>query len=292
MRQRRNVMTVLAATACVISGCAAMKGGSAKHPTPLPEEATPVVIPTVPARTPTPIGGAPLPTRPLVNPDTDKQRKAGKQVGPLVTHAGIARADGRPVEPTGTKNGIPVYLNQVGSGFMIVIEGKPGFSNIEVGRRILVYDPNDPSKRPDLEVELSNPLGDGSEAVCDQRRPNIGGIPAINPPDFSETKQVAAALNDMSCRFETFIESAGSCTLNKFGDFSFVNKDSHVQFCMVVAKAWNFPKGDTLVSVRLRDSAGNPGPVGNFYLRRPEKAPTPKPAAQATPEPTVSHRRP
>jgi hypothetical protein len=278
--------------AVAVSGCAAQK---VKKATPAPEPSridTPIVMPTVPPRTPTPVDAAPLPTRPLEDPEAQKAKKAGKAIGPVITHAGIARADGRVVEASGKENGIPVYVNYVGSGFLLVIEAKPGLSNLEVGRRTFAYDANNPAKRPDLEVQVDHDLGDGSDAVCDGRRPTIGGIPGIDPPSFAETKKVAAALNDMSCRFETFIESAGACTLNKYGDFSFVAKDTVTQFCMVVAKAWNFPLGDTLVSARLRDSKGEPGPVSQFIVRRPKNRPTAEPKPKATPNPTPSRRRP
>jgi hypothetical protein len=254
---------------------------------------TPYVVPTVPPRTPTPVESAPLPTRPLEDPEAEKAKMSGKVIGPVITHAGIARADGRPVESTGKEKGIPIYINYVGSGFMIVVEAKPGLSKLEVGRRIFAYDENNPAKRPDLEVQVNRDLGDGSAVVCDNRKPKIGGIPGINPPSFAETKEVAAKLNDMSCRFETFIESAGSCTLNKQGDFSYVAKDTTTQFCMVVAKAWNFPVGDTLVSVRLRDSKGDPGPTSQFIVRRSATRPTPNAAqAKPTPLPTPARRRP
>jgi hypothetical protein len=281
------------AVAVVIAGCGSRKASTpAPAPEPPPVEATPYAIPTVPPRTPTPVDAAPLPTRPSEDPQAEKMKKAGKAIGPVITHAGIARADGRVVESEGKEKGIPVYVNYVGSGFLLVIEGKPGLSKLEVGRRLLAYDADDPKKRPDLEVQVTRALGDGSAAVCDARRPVIGGIPAIDPPSFAETKEVAATLNDLSCRFETFIESPGACTLNKNGDFAFANKDTVTQFCMVVAKAWNFPVGDTLVSVRLRDSKGEPGPMSQFIVRRPVTRPTPKPGSQPTPKPTPSRRRP
>ena len=157
---------------------------------------------------------------------------------------------------------------------------------------MFAYDPEDPSVRPDLQIEADHDLGDGSLAICDQRKPNIGGIPAINPPSFAETAQIAAALNDFSCRFEQFGESDASCTVDKYGEFSFLKPDeSTMQFCMVVARAWSFPEGDTLVSVRLRDTEGNPGPVSTFRLRRTRR-PTPPPRPNQTPTPTVSRRRP
>jgi hypothetical protein len=281
------------AAALIVPGCAAQR---AAKTTPAPEPPpiqTPYVVPTVPPGTPTPVTSAPLPTRPLEDPAAEKAKAAGKAIGPVVTHAGVARADGRPVESMGKEKGIPVYLNYVGSGFLLVIEAKPGLSRLEVGRRIFAYDENNPAKRPDLEVQVNRTLGDGSPAVCDNRKPKIGGIPAIDPPSFAETKEVSATLNDMSCRFETFIESAGSCTLNKQGDFSFVAKDTVTQFCMVVAKAWNFPVGDTLVSVRLRDSKGEPGPISQFIVRRPSSRPTPSAAERKpTPNPTPARRRP
>jgi hypothetical protein len=251
-----------------------------------------VTIATVPVGTPTPVAAKPLATRPIENPEAAKAKEAGKAIGPVVTFAGIARADGRSYEPDAEKKGgIPVFTNYVGSGFLIVVEAKPGISNIEVGRKIYAFDANDPKKRPDLEIQVSRPLGNGSKDICDARRPTIGGIPAIDPPSFAETQRIAATLNDLSCRFEIFTASAESCTVGKFGDFSFVKEDSDTQFCMVVARAWNFDYGDTLVSVRLRDEKGNPGPVSEFWLRKPKERPTSPPVVR-TPKPTESRRRP
>jgi hypothetical protein len=258
-------------------------------------EATPVEVPTVrtvPPGTPVPAGGAALPTRPVKNPQAEAEKKAGKAVGPVITHMGAARADGFLTKPVGKDSeGVPIYQNPVGSGFMIVIEGKPGISNLEVGRSIFKYgDPRDPSQRPDLEIEVNRPLGDGSPAVCDAKPPNFGGVPAINPPSFADNPTIDATLNDFSCRFETFIESSGACTVNKNGDFEFAEHDTKVQFCIVIARAWNFPEGETLVSARLRDIEGNPGPVSRFIMvRKPNPTPPPRPKATATP--TVSRRR-
>jgi hypothetical protein len=265
---------------------------AASQPQPEPLS-TPFVVKTVPPSTPVPEGGAAIPTRPVKNPNSDVQKKAGKAVGPIVTFAGAARADGQGMPPSSkTAQGVPVYNSVVGSGFMIVVEGKPGISNLEVGRSIYRYDANDPMQRPDIQIEVNRPLGDGSAEVCDARRPKIGGIPAINPPSWADTQQISNTLNDMGCRFETFIESNASCTLEKSGDFSFLNaKESKVQFCMVVAKSWNFPEGETLVSVRLRDVEGNPGPVSTFIVdRRPP--PTFVPRVLPTRTPTAPRRRP
>lgn len=256
-----------------------MRVVGAYTPTPLPGEA-PAGAPTLAVR---PVGDAQT---------TERLKRAGKIVGPVVTHAGVVRADGRRVEPAGKNaQGVPIYQHPVGSGFMIVVEGKEGLSNVEVGRSIFRYKDDDSSLRPDIEIQVDRPLGDGSVAVCDARRPNIGGVPAINPPSFAENAKVSAALNDLSCRFETFIESNASCTLNTYGDFEFLSKDTKVQFCLVIARSWQFPRGDTLVSVRLRDTDGNPGPVSRFVLRN-QPNPTPQRKPTAMPTPTAPRRRP
>jgi hypothetical protein len=261
--------------------------------------AEPVKVKTVPPPTPLPLDAqgnpiAPptLPARGVRNEGTDKALKENKLVGPEVTFAGIVRADGKPIEKESvTKSGIPVYSNFVGSGFMVVIEAKPGFSQLEVGKSIFRYEPDDPTARPDLEIQVDRALGDGSKDVCDARPPKFGGIPAIKPANFSETPEISAAINDFSCRFEVFGESEYSCTVNNAGEFHFLNDKSEVQFCMVVARKWNFPDGDTTVSVRLRDSDGNPGPVSKFILRKTDR-PTPTPRTQIPSTPTPVRRRP
>ena len=260
-----------AALIVTLSACAAkapLKGPKAAAET---YQETPV--PTVPPSTPTPVPSAsPIPTQP-----TGKQVKArkGELIGPIVTFFGAARADGTTVEPKAVdKKGIPTYVTAVGSGFMLVVEAKPGLSGFEPSRRVFAYVPGDPTSRPDLEIEATRDMGDGSPAVCDRRRPNIGGIPGIKPPSFAETQRVSDAINDLACRFETFVESDASCTQTKGGDYSFINKDSTTQFCMIVARAWAFPPGETLLSVRLRDSEGNPGPVKQMRILRP---PNPQP---------------
>jgi hypothetical protein len=171
----------------------------------------------------------------------------------------------------------------VGSGFQLVVEGKPGKSGYDVGRRVFVHSATDPKMRPDLEMTFDRPLGDGSEVVCDRMRPNIGGVPAVNPATWAETQKVTDAINDIGCRFEVFLESESSCTLGKNEDWQFRDPATKVQFCMTVAKAWNFPVGDTIVSVRLRDTGGNPGPAKKFRISRPKDAPTPRPRVQPTP---------
>ncbi|HVN86489.1 MAG TPA: hypothetical protein VMW17_16765 [Candidatus Binatia bacterium] len=267
----------------ILNACTAKKP-AATTPSSAPTPAHPVVdsrretpVPTVPPSTP-----AALPTRPV--PNLNVKATKGKPIGPIITHFGMAKADGVVYQPASVgKDGVPTYKTPVGSGFILVIEAKPGLSNYEVGRSVFNYDANDPHKQPDLQLVSSNPLGDGSEEVCDNHRPNIGGVPAVNPPSFKETQEVSDALNDMACRFEVFIEGASSCTTTTTGSFAFVNNESTTQFGMVVARAWNFPVGTTLLTARVRDVEGNPGPPKKIRIVRPPRTPVPTPPQPKAP---------
>jgi len=277
-------MAVAVAIGLVANGCAARKTkGTVREtvvtPTPLAE--TPTPVPTVP------LTGSTAPPRPARTP-TPKPRKAkpGEIIGPEITFLGITRADGKNIDPIGYDDqGRPIYETYVGSGFQLVVEGKPGKSGDDVGRRLFAHSPTDPTLRPDLEIQVNRPLGDGSPAVCDRNRPHIGGVPAIDPPSFAETQKIADALNDLSCRFEIFTESESACTMNQYEDWQFKNPETTVQFCMMVARAWSFPVGKTLLSARLRDRSGNPGPIRQIWITRPATLPTPPPQPTPTPKP-------
>ncbi len=260
-----------------LAACSTLRQ-EASAPSAVPSPVLETPIPTVPPATPPPEGQAPptpLPTRP-VGKDQVKAGK-GQPIGPVITHFGAARADGLPVQPASVENGIPTYLTQAGAGFILVVEAKPGLSGHEVARRVYAHSPGDPTVRPDLEIISNRPLGDGSAAVCDRLRPNIGGIPAAK--SFAETEEITAAINDFSCRFETHNDNESACTVNQNGDFSFVSPDTTQQFCMVVARAWAFPVGDTILTVRVRDVQGNPGPPKQLRIRRPKDTPLPQPTA-------------
>jgi len=58
-----------------------------------------------------------------------------------------------------------------------------------------------------------------------------------------------------------------ACTRTPSGSFATVNSLSTTQFCIPIAKAWAFPAGDTVVAVRVRDQAGNLGPVQEMVVR-------------------------
>lgn len=257
---------VAVALSLIVPGCAAK--APVKGPQAVAEAYKETPVPTVAAATPTPeVSPSPIPTRPI-----GKAIKAtkGRPIGPVITFFGAARADGGMVEPLSVdQKGIPTYVSAGGSGFQLVVEVKPGLSGLEPARRVFAYVPGDPTSRPDLEIESSRDMGDGSRVVCDRMKPSIGGIPGVNPPNFAETQAVSDAINDFACRFETFLQPDSACTVDKNGDFAFERPESTLQFCMVVARAWAFQPGETILSVRLRDTEGNPGPIQRMRIKRP-----------------------
>jgi len=179
-----------------------------------------------------------------------------------MTFLGVARPDDLLAEPVGvTPEGVPIYERPFGFGFTLVAEGKPGPSRRPVGTFSFRWDPGDPSVRPDIEVILSRPLGDGSLAVCDNAPPSTGGVPAS--ASFAQTQAISDAINDLGCRF---VDGSGNprgrsageaCTRFPDGEFRFVGDGTTVQFCAPVVEWFAFPPGDTLVTVRLRDIAGD-----------------------------------
>lgn len=260
-----------------LPACGARKqGAQLPMASPVVDTPVPTVAPSTPSPTPPP---TPLPTRPVGREDV--KPKKGQAIGPVITHFGAARADGLPVPPATVEKGIPTYVTNTGAGFILVVEAKPGLAGHEVGRRVFAHVPNDPTVRPDLEIISNRPLGNSDPRVCDSRRPDIGGIPAA--ASFAETQAIADAINDFACRFETHNDHESACTVNQSGDFAFVNPETTQQFCMAVARAWGFPVGDTILTVRVRDVRGNPGPAKQIRIRRPSETPAPRVLPSPTP---------
>lgn len=170
-----------------------------------------------------------------------------------------------------TSEGWPIYKRPLGYGFNVIVEARPGPSRRPVGLNAFRYNPDDAAVRPDLEIIVSRPLGDGSEAVCDDMLPQIGGVPAAS--SFDDTPAISGAINDFACRFVNGSGEPGgrasgdACTTTPEGDFHFADNNSTAQFCALIAEPFAFELGDTAVMVRVRDSTGLPGPSAAFVVR-------------------------
>jgi len=173
-----------------------------------------------------------------------------------------------------TAGGIPIYERPLGFNFTIVAEGKPGGSRRPVGSQSFNWDPADPAARPDLQMLVARPLGDGSTTVCDNTFPMIGGVPAVDPPDYSLTQPISDAINDLGCRFvngsgltQGRPSPADACTVGSDGDFHFVGSGTTMQFCGTMGRLFDFPMGDTLVTVKLRDTGNNLSKTAHMIVR-------------------------
>lgn len=193
--------------------------------------------------------------------------------GPVVSFFGIANANGTLSTPIGTKNGIPVFARPLGFGFIIVVEGARGADKTSLGQSSFEYEEGNPDARPDLQILTDRSLGDGSGAVCDNSPPDFGGVPAVSPPSFAVTQGISNAMNDLGCRFvdgsgNTAARLAnGACVLFGNGEYHFVDPQSLIEYCATVSQPLRFPKGDTLLSVRLRDVKGQVGGIAQIYVR-------------------------
>jgi hypothetical protein len=151
--------------------------------------------------------------------------------------------------------------------FVIVVEGVPGFSGAAAGTSL-----GDPSamSRPDLQIENSRDMGNGSLAVCDATQ--NGGVPGVPTPDFSLGSQsITAALNDFACRFDPGISADAPCTLLDTTRVpgTITTPKPSVQFCDLVQSNALFLSGDSILTVRLRDVQGNLGPPAQIVVHVP-----------------------
>ena len=243
---------------------------------------TPTLRPT-PTITPTPAPSATatrLPTATATRTATITPTPLGP-IGPIITYFGILSAQGSLIEPSGTNaEGVPVFDNPIGSGFVVVVEGKPGVSGANVGCGSVYPAPctpsvgNAPDGLPDLQIQANRAIGDGSAAICDGGPPSFGGVPAINPPNFTPTQTNVDAMNDLGCRFVDGVGEPKSrpttegCVLGESGEESYANPSSTTEFCTLPTPYLTpFQDGDTLLSARLRDIKGNIGPVSQIIVQ-------------------------
>jgi hypothetical protein len=212
--------------------------------------------------------------------------------GPSISYFGIARADSAPVAPSDFDDqGRPVFVRPFGSGFSLIVEGHAGAAHAPIG-----LDAFNPDGAPDLQLIVSQPLGDGSLSVCDDKPPQQGGVPATVPFAFSDSPSTIDALNDLGCRVDdgtgaarARIDGTSACTTNSQGDFAFVDQSSQAQFCLPIAAPWAFVPGDTIVAARLADRQGNLGPAREIVVRNAGAAnPTATRTRRGTRTPTAA----
>ncbi len=202
-------------------------------------------------------------------------------LGPRISFIGLASLDGRPAPIVGTMDdGTPVYYHSAGFGFLLVIEGVPSADSASVGTTLFNTAPNNPSRRPDLEILVDHPLGDGDRAVCN----GDFGVPAVDPPSFALVQSISDALNDLACRFSAATSVRAACTQDSFGQPAFVAPTSRTQFCLAVNSQMAFPAGSTHVTVQLRDVNGLIGPTRRLILQ----IGGPPPATFTAPAPTAT----
>lgn len=173
---------------------------------------------------------------------------------------------------------------------VIVVEGKPGLSGLPVGTSLKPGD----AGRPDLWIQNDRDLGNGSLRVCDTGPPSQGGggVPGVSPPRFDLGDDfVTDALNDFACRFDPSISVVNPCTiLDPSREPRVVSPESTAQFCDFVASTATFPVGTNVLTVKLRDIAGNTGPTAQIVVQVATPTPTPTPTFP-TFTPTVTHTR-
>ncbi len=194
--------------------------------------------------------------------------------GPQITFFGLAKPDNF-VYPTPSAldaHGNPIYDPPFGAGFFIVVEAVSGSSGQPLGTSNANSDVNSP---PDLQIEANKDLGNGSAAICDAPGPNAtqtpGGVPGIPTPNFDQqSQQIANTLNDFGCRF-SLRSPSDACTKDPVTETpGFVNSGSSSQFCTAGAVGHELEfSGDTLLTVRWRDMAGNLGNPASIVVHLP-----------------------
>ena len=226
--------------------------GCAGGPSPAPSASPPPSAPPTPVSTFTPTV------------------TATPALGPVVEFFGVAAADDSLEQPAGLDPaGIPIYQINFGYGFILVVEAGRGAAQGALGTS--TFDAPGP---PDLQIQATRDLGNGSAVVCDDTAPNFGGVPGIAPPDLGDPSAIAGALNDFGCRF---IDGSGmtqgrtcaqSCIRFADGEFHCVEEGhTEEQFCAAIDRPLQFPGGDTLVTARVRDVLGNLGPPAQLIIR-------------------------
>jgi hypothetical protein len=173
--------------------------------------------------------------------------------------------------PAYDPQGRQIFPVNSGYQFVIVVEAAPGLSGANPGK---LLGPTPPVTRADLQIQSNRDMGSNpTTKVCDTGPASQGGggIPGINPPGFDQNNQtISDALNDFACRFQVF-NISGPCTkVDATQDPRFITPSAPVttvQFCDLVSSVAEFPPGDSIVTVKVRDESGNLGPAKQIVIR-------------------------
>lgn len=230
-----------------------------------------IAVAVAPSATPTGSAGVPTPT-----PTATAGLPSG---GPEVTFFGLVNADGCAAcnvanclclgTPTRTPEidmqGRQVFETSMGTGFLLVVEGKPGLGRAPVGAFVPAPIPNS-SLRPDLQIVADHDLGDGGRDIC-----RDDGVPGINPLSFDERGEVTDSMIDLACRFQPMAPTQ-PCTFNHFGAMSALTPGGLPpggrQFCLFVSDSLAFQAGtETVMAARLRDTDGDVGTGREIVVR-------------------------
>ncbi len=192
---------------------------------------------------------------------------------------------GMPTPTPYTGPGPQVFTWGVSSGMKLVIE-----------TNVAVPTPNPfACTGPNVQVESNNQLGSSLTPLCsggsfDPNNNYQESVPAVPTPHF-DTPDITDALQSFATTFATYT-AAGWCTPDPTGfpvEGRTIVVGTTLQFCTYppgVTPYQGFPPGDTLLTARLVDAFGTPGPTKQIIVRiatGPTGTPTPTPTATATP---------
>ena len=148
-----------------------------------------------------------------------------------------------------------------------MVEAIPGLGGRGIGQSLVPFSPDN---RPDLQVQSTRPLGNGSTIVCDKGAASQGGggVPGIDPANFEPTNDLLTeAFVDFACRFATYPSSAPCTFTDASGFAALIDPAAQIQFCHFMATTESWPLGDSVLTVQLRDIDGNLGPPVQIVVK-------------------------
>jgi hypothetical protein len=176
-------------------------------------------------------------------------------------------------------------LSGVSGQFRIVVEARPGISGLAVATPIAHC--GSAYGIPNVQIESSRNMGNASNPVCSSSGAfHInGGIPGIDPPDFTPTTDIINTLQSFEFWF-SYYSPGGACTFAQGGGTYAYVSNGTAQLCDQMNSAQAFPPGDSLLTVQLKDTGGNVGPTAQIIVRVATWTPLPTNTPTPTPSPT------